>query len=64
MPFGRHRGDPLSTIPADYLDWLWRTVRLGRGFHAAVADELYRRGAVRPCNHPDIALGADGKETS
>jgi hypothetical protein len=24
MPFGRHKGKPLSQVPADYLDWLRR----------------------------------------
>jgi len=36
MPFGKHRGKPLSEVPADYMDWL-----LGRD----IEDEL--RSALR-----------------
>ncbi|MHB8252211.1 MAG: putative quorum-sensing-regulated virulence factor [Acidiferrobacter sp.] len=25
MPFGKHKGEPFSDLPADYLDWLKRT---------------------------------------
>lgn len=23
MPFGKHAGEPLSSVPASYLHWLW-----------------------------------------
>lgn len=23
MPFGKHKGKPMSDVPADYLHWLW-----------------------------------------
>ena len=52
MPFGRYSGERLSAIPANYLDWLLSTVRLGSCLRAAVTGEITRRGIVRPCNHP------------
>ena len=24
MPFGKHKGEPLSDVPAAYLNWLWK----------------------------------------
>jgi hypothetical protein len=48
LPFGRHRGEPLSSVPTDYLAWLARTVPLSSGLRGAVAAELQRRGV--PCS--------------
>jgi uncharacterized protein (DUF3820 family) len=28
IPFGRHKGKPLDTVPASYLDWLLRECKL------------------------------------
>jgi hypothetical protein len=50
--FGRHKGQPLSAIPADYLAWCLRTVKLSGGIRQAIADELTRRGVVVPQTPP------------
>jgi hypothetical protein len=56
MPFGCHKGELLSGIPSDYLDWLLRNVRIGRGLRAAIADELCRRGLSAPSAPPPWPL--------
>jgi uncharacterized protein (DUF3820 family) len=48
LPFGKHRGQPLATVPSDYLQWLMRTCRLSSGLRAAVSAELARRGLESP----------------
>jgi hypothetical protein len=48
IPFGRHKGQPLSAVPASYLSWLIATVKLSAGLRGAVADELRRRGVTPP----------------
>jgi hypothetical protein len=64
LPFGRHRGQPLTTVPTDYLRWVVREVRLSSGVQAAVLGELEARnidapppGPARPvrrcAEHPD-----------
>jgi hypothetical protein len=42
MPFGRHRGRPLSAIPTDYLHWL-KTIDTEPWLRNAVEAELLRR---------------------
>jgi uncharacterized protein (DUF3820 family) len=37
LPFGRHKGQPLDTVPSDYLDWLLRSCKLSSGLRAATA---------------------------
>ncbi len=46
MPFGKHRGTPLSEIPTDYLRWLV-SIDLRPWLRAAVLDELNLRAASR-----------------
>lgn len=46
MPFGKHRGLPLSAIPLDYLRWL-TTIELQPRLREAVAAELEARGRSR-----------------
>jgi len=55
LPFGKHKGQALPTVPAEYLTWAIRTVRLSSGLQRAVAAELARRGvdAPRPPPPPD-----------
>jgi hypothetical protein len=48
MPFGKHKGQPLSDVPGDYLVWLLRECKLSSGLRVAVADELTRRGQRPP----------------
>lgn len=48
IPFGKHKGDPLSTVPSGYLRWLLSTVRLSSGLEAAVREELASRGVKIP----------------
>jgi hypothetical protein len=44
LPYGRHRGEPLGRVPADYLAWLLANKKLSAGLAAAVAGELQARG--------------------
>jgi hypothetical protein len=50
--FGRHKGEPLSAVPSDYLVWALSTVRMSRGFRAAVEAELAARGVAVPARRP------------
>jgi len=44
MPFGKHRGKPVSELPDDYLEWLSDPARQLRGpLAGAVAAEVARR---------------------
>jgi len=43
MPFGKHRGEELSQIPADYLEWLLSLSDLRNSLRQAVAHELGQR---------------------
>jgi len=44
MPFGRHRGVPLSELPGGYLDWLGGKLNEWREpFRSALGAELTRR---------------------
>lgn len=63
--FGKHKGQPLSQIPADYLAWVLREVKLSSGLRAAVVADLQRRGAPVPDQPPPRPepcrrCGADG----
>src|SRR5262245_37173003 len=46
--FRKHKGQPLPEVPADYLHWALRTVKLSSGIRAAVTAELERRGLTPP----------------
>jgi hypothetical protein len=52
LPFGQHRGEALDSVPADYLEWLLKTVKLSSGMRALVAGELERRGFTPPPASP------------
>jgi len=43
MPFGKHKGRPLSDVPTDYLCWLLDECDLRPGFRRAVDAELRGR---------------------
>lgn len=40
LPFGKHKGERLTTIPSDYLYWL--AENCDNDLIATMADELYR----------------------
>jgi hypothetical protein len=56
MPFGKHRGQPLDTVPTSYLQWLLTDAKLSSGLRAADDDELARRGIDAPPAPPPRAL--------
>jgi uncharacterized protein (DUF3820 family) len=39
MPFGKHRGEPMQDVPAQYLHWLWTN---GLDRKSEVADYIRR----------------------
>ncbi len=48
LPFGKHKGKELSTVPTSYLIWMLANVKLSSGFRSAVVTELQGRGAAVP----------------
>jgi uncharacterized protein (DUF3820 family) len=42
MPFGVHKGTPISSLPDDYLEWL-TTIELREPLRGAVLEEQVRR---------------------
>jgi hypothetical protein len=48
LPFGKHRGKELGSVPSDYLLWGLRELKLSSGLRAAVAGELARRNVEAP----------------
>jgi hypothetical protein len=49
MPFGKHKGEYLCEIPADYLRWvLLNCTRISAYLRQAIATELAGRGAPPP----------------
>jgi hypothetical protein len=55
LPFGRHRNQPLTTVPSAYLTWCLSACKLSSGLRAAVANELANRGieAAPPPERPE-----------
>jgi hypothetical protein len=43
MPFGKHRGAPLTDVPTSYLAWVMRTCKLSTGLRSAMGEELRSR---------------------
>ena len=43
MPFGKHRGEPISDLPSDYLFWLASLPDLRRPLKYAIEAEVNRR---------------------
>jgi hypothetical protein len=56
IPFGRHANQPLSDVPASYLQWALGNLKLGSGLRSAVADELGRRDIETPTPAPPRPL--------
>jgi len=62
MPFGKYRGEAISDLPGDYLNWL-TSIDLREPLRSAVLAEATRRHAgdrpartlARPCPAPDVA---------
>ena len=43
MPFGKYKGEPLSEIPTEYLDWLLGSDNLYESTKEQIEDKLDRR---------------------
>jgi hypothetical protein len=43
MPFGKHKGCPVHSLPEDYLSWLWENVELREPLRSAVWEALEGR---------------------
>src|SRR5262245_50012585 len=56
LPFGKHKGQALGTIPLGYLCWVLREVKLSSGLRAAVSGEVERRGQAPPPAPPPAPL--------
>jgi hypothetical protein len=53
LPFGKHAGQDVATVPTPYLSWLASgAVKLSAGLRAAVRGELQRRGVALPDEPP------------
>jgi uncharacterized protein (DUF3820 family) len=52
LPFGKHKRQPLETIPAEYLAWFCHAVKTSPSILDAVAHELERRGIDPPMRPP------------
>ena len=64
MPFGKHKGQLLSEIPADYLEWLLSLDHIRNPLRGVVEQELELRAeeaarAIDACPDVQIADGAD-----
>jgi hypothetical protein len=57
MPFGRHRGELLTNLPDEYVEWL-RSLDLHDPLRSAIEAEAKRRGLLSDDDHsaPDLAL--------
>ena len=44
MPFGKHRGTPISDLPDDYLNWILENLELKGSLLRALEAEYERRG--------------------
>jgi hypothetical protein len=48
LPFGRHKDQPLTEVPTDYLRWAIGECKLSSGLLTALTAELVRRGVEAP----------------
>jgi len=56
MPFGKHKGLPLTELPDDYLDWLLQNVEMRPPLQHAIHTEVERRrGPGRAAVAPVVA---------
>jgi hypothetical protein len=58
MPFGKHRGKPVVSIPESYLRWLAENVELREPLRGAVAVVLMGKAEQMPLGVPGSTLGA------
>jgi Putative quorum-sensing-regulated virulence factor len=69
LPFGKHRGKDLNTVPIQYLTWLASSCRRSSGLFRAIENELQSRGhrlelppesadppVCNRCGSPDLDL--------
>jgi hypothetical protein len=62
MPFGKHKGQQLSSLPDEYLHWL-TTIELKPWLLAAVQDELrFRREAPPPKQVPAAVIPTEHRQ--
>ena len=47
MPFGKHKGEELSSVPIDYLEWLLTLHDLREPLKRSVSEELQQRQSRR-----------------
>lgn len=48
MPFGKHKGVPLASVPSDYLRWMLRSIDLYDDLKSDVERVLVTRGGDSP----------------
>jgi hypothetical protein len=48
LPFGKHKGVPLTLVPTGYLSWALSATKLSGGLRLAVGNELRRRNVDVP----------------
>lgn len=59
MPFGLHKGKPLSALPDDYFEWLLSNIDLREPLRSAVVTEAARRNGQphsTPHHRPPIPV--------
>jgi hypothetical protein len=52
MPFGKYKGQPMDTVPADYLFWLWMNGKK-QDMACQVADYIRRNKSALALEHKD-----------
>lgn len=53
MPFGKHKGVPMSEVPARYLNWLWTDGKSAEVGKCPVADYIHNNIAALVVEYPD-----------
>jgi hypothetical protein len=59
MPFGKFRGQPVSSLDTGYLTWLTENVSLREPLLSAVNREIQSRAALDPCNAFTLRISPD-----
>lgn len=53
MPFGKHKGEPMSDVPASYLHWLWTNGLKQKAKTDPVANYIERNLDALKKEYPD-----------